>query len=78
MIRRTIEISGHGNHLYVSRSCASQENTDVHANRVIAALPPDGEVRLLRITDKQFERMQVFWGKMRKPTEKAPQQLQLF
>jgi len=60
------------------RYCASEENTEVHVKRAIAALPPDGEVRLLRVTDKQFERMQVFWGKMRKPAEKPPQQLQLF
>ena len=41
-------------------------------------LPPDGEVRLLTITDKQFERMRVFWGRKRKPTEPAPLQLELF
>lgn len=60
------------------RHCASQENTDVHENRVVASLPPDGEVRLLCITDKQYERMRVFWGKMRKPTEQPPRQLELF
>jgi CRISPR-associated protein Cas2 len=60
------------------RHCASEENADVHDNRVAAALPPDGEVRLLRITDKQYERMQVFWGRKRKPTEQPPRQLELF
>lgn len=60
------------------RHCASDENTDVHANRVAAMVPPDGEVRLLRITDKQYERMQVFWGEKRKPPEKPPAQLELF
>jgi len=44
----------------------------------VANLPPDGEVRLLAITDKQYERMRVFWGKMRKPTEQPPRQLELF
>lgn len=60
------------------RHCASEENSDVHEKRVSAALPPDGEVRVLRITDKQYERMQVFWGKRRKPTEPPPRQLELF
>ncbi len=61
-----------------TRHCASAENADVHEGRVGGMLPPDGEVRILRITDKQFERMRVFWGKMRKPTEQAPRQLELF
>ena len=60
------------------RHCASEENADVHEKRVSGALPPDGEVRVLRITDKQYERMHVFLGKMRKPTEQPPRQLELF
>lgn len=60
------------------RHCASEENLDVHEARVQAALPDDGEVRLLGITDKQFGRMRIFWGKLRKPPEKAPAQLELF
>ena len=60
------------------RHCASRENADVHEQRVVGHLPPDGEVRLLRITDKQYERMRVFWGRMRKPMEPPPRQLELF
>ena len=60
------------------RHCASEENADVHEGRVAVALPDDGEVRILRITDKQYERMRVFLGKMRKPTEQPPRQLELF
>ncbi len=60
------------------RHCASEENADVHETRVSAALPPDGEVRVLRITDKQYERMRVFLGRMRRLPEPAPQQLALF
>ncbi len=60
------------------RHCASEENADVHYKRVNAFLPPDGEVRVLTITDKQFERMRIFWGKMRKPTPAPPCQLELF
>ncbi len=60
------------------RHCASEENADVHYKRVQGFLPPDGEVRLITVTDKQFERMAIFWGKMRKPTPPAPRQLELF
>ncbi len=60
------------------RHCASGENADVHFQRVKNFLPPDGEVRLISITDKQFERMHTFWGKMRKPAPPAPRQLELF
>jgi CRISPR-associated protein Cas2 len=60
------------------RHCASEENADVHEKRVSGALPDDGEVRVLRITDKQYERMRVFLGKMRKSAESPPRQLELF
>lgn len=60
------------------RHCASEANGRVHADRVRAALPPDGEVRVLTITDKQFGRMQVFLGKKRVATETPALQLELF
>ena len=60
------------------RHCASEENAAVHIARTERALPPCGEVRLLCITDKQYERMKVFWGNRRKPPEKPPAQLELF
>lgn len=61
-----------------ARACPSRENADVHVGRVEGALPPDGEVRVLVITDKQFERMRVFFGKRRTKAESAPCQLELF
>lgn len=60
------------------RHCASRENAAVHTQRVERAVPDDGEVRVITITDKQFERMRVFWGKRRMPTEEPPAQLELF
>lgn len=60
------------------RHCASRENAEVHTARVEAIVPSDGEVRVLTITDKQYERMRVFWGKRRRPPEQAPLQLELF
>lgn len=61
-----------------ARHCPSAENFEVHSKRVLQNLPPDGEVRILAFTDKQFERMQVFRGKKRTPPEKPPCQLTLF
>lgn len=60
------------------RHCPSEENADVHEKRVKLHLPPDGEVRLLMVTDKQFERMKIFYGKTRKATERAPEQISFF
>lgn len=60
------------------RHCSSDENAQVHVNRVKSWLPPDGEVRIIKITDKQFGRIEVFYGKKRKPVEQAPHQLQFF
>ncbi len=60
------------------RHSASRENAAVHIKRVEAAVPDDGEVRVITITDKQFERMRIFWGKRRMPPEAPPAQLELF
>lgn len=60
------------------RYCASEENSAVHLRRVEANVPPDGEVRVVLVTQKQFERMRTFWGKMRKPAPPPPQQLEFF
>lgn len=58
-----------------ARPVASQESADVHVRRVESFLPDHGEIRILLFTDKQFERMRIFLGKMRKRPEKQPQQL---
>ncbi len=60
------------------RHCASEENAAVHTKRIKQWLPPDGEVRIMTITDKQFSRIQVFYGKIRAPTETPPEQISFF
>ncbi|MCK4840625.1 MAG: CRISPR-associated endonuclease Cas2 [Methylococcales bacterium] len=60
------------------RHSASDENAIVHVNRVKSRLPDDGEVRIIKITDRQFGKIEVFFGKKAKPIEKAPEQLTLF
>ncbi|MGJ8660558.1 MAG: CRISPR-associated endonuclease Cas2 [Bacteroidota bacterium] len=60
------------------RHCASRENLAVHSERVALMVPADGEVRVMSMTDKQFETMQVFYGKKRGKIEKPPAQLEFF
>lgn len=60
------------------RHCASDENAQVHSDRVKSGLPADGEVRIIKITDKQFAKIQVFYGKKYKPIEHSPEQLSFF
>lgn len=61
-----------------ARPCPSQEIATVHSRRVRLMIPPEGEVRILQVTDKQFGYMQCFFGKLPSKPEKAPQQLELF
>ena len=61
-----------------ARYCASEEAGQVYRNHVHGILPPDGHVRLMSVTDRQFGKMEVFYGKLREEPEPAPQQLMLF
>ena len=45
------------------RHSSSNENAVVHAKRVKQHLPDDGEVRIIRITDQQFGKIEIFYGK---------------
>ena len=49
-----------------------------HSRRARGNLPPDGHVRMIRITDAQFQRMEVFNGKIRSKTKKNLAQLTFF
>ncbi len=60
------------------RHSASEENAQVHIKRVKAALPADGEVRIFKITDKQFGKIEVFYGKRQQTIEETPKQLLFF
>ena len=61
-----------------ARCCPSEENATVHTVPVERMLPDNGEVRVLLLTDKQFERMRIFWGKLSGPPQAVPQQLEFF
>jgi CRISPR-associated protein Cas2 len=60
------------------RHCPSEENAAVHIRRIEKRLPPEGEVRILVVTEKQFERMRIFWGIIRTRPEPPSPQLTLF
>ena len=60
------------------RHCPSEENAEVHFRRIKEAVPVEGQVRILYITDKQFARMKIFFGKIEREPEGAPEQLLLF
>lgn len=60
------------------RHCPSQENAEVHIRRVKKILPEKGHIGILCITDKQFGRMELFYGKKEKPVSTPYQQLELF
>ncbi|MCS6820533.1 MAG: CRISPR-associated endonuclease Cas2 [Microscillaceae bacterium] len=59
------------------RFCGSRENADVHIRRVRKAVPPEGMVSILLVTDKQFGEMINIVGAKRQPPPKPPQQLTL-
>ena len=61
-----------------AKFCASRENAQKYYNYIQTAVPPDGRVRLLMITDKQFGDMVSLYGKTSEEIEKKPEQLLLF
>lgn len=61
-----------------ARHCASEEFAGGVRADVRAVLPPEGQVRVLSVTDRQFGKMEVYFGKKRRRTEDPPAQLMLF
>ena len=56
----------------------SEEAAEGLRATVRAGLPPHGQVRLVAITDHQFGRMDVFYGRKRRAAEEPPLQITLF
>ena len=63
--------------IYV-RHCPSVENATVHIARIKSMMPPKGSVSILCITDKQFGKIQIFYGRKEKAKPKVSPQLELF
>jgi len=61
-----------------TRCCPSRENAEVHIKRVKSILPPNGNIGIMCITDKQFGNMEIFCSAKPVKANPDPQQLQLF
>lgn len=61
-----------------ARHCPNEDQIKVHMDHVRQLLPAQGEVRMLAVTDRQFGRMESYFGEKRQPNEAAPTQLMLF
>ncbi|MFN9294873.1 MAG: CRISPR-associated endonuclease Cas2 [Planctomyces sp.] len=61
-----------------ARCCESEATAVTQRSQISQKLPPDGHVRLLMITDRQFGKMEVYQGKTRVANEQKPRQLEFF
>lgn len=61
-----------------ARHCASSENAEVHVRRVKSYLPEKGHIVIMKITDKQFGDMEIFYGRKETPKAGGGIQLELF
>ncbi len=61
-----------------ARFCEDEESSKKFRRRIKNELPPDGQVRVISITDKQFAKMDVYYGKNTDSVEQPPSQLMLF
>jgi len=61
-----------------ARFLPSEEAWDAYRRQVVNLLPPQGEVRLLAITDRQFGKMETYRARKLATSAKRPGQLLLF
>jgi CRISPR-associated protein Cas2 len=61
-----------------ARFIPSEEAAEAHRRTVKSCIPALGQVRLIAITDHQFARMEVFFGKRPRDPEDIPEQILLF
>ena len=61
-----------------ARYFPSEEGGTAASGRIRGELPPDGQVRLLCVTERQFGRQEVFVGRKRVKAEREPEQFMLF
>lgn len=61
-----------------ARICNGQDRIDKHLRRLQATIPEKGSVRIMQITDKQYERMKILVGSRQKNEKTKAEQLVLF
>jgi len=64
--------------LCLRRYLPSEEAADAHRSTIRAVIPPLGQVRLMTVTDHQFGKMEVFYGRKPREPEDIPEQILLF
>ena len=61
-----------------ARYIPSEEAAEAHRRIIRSAIPPLGQIRLVALTDHQFGKMEVYYGKKPKDPEEPPPQIMLF
>lgn len=61
-----------------ARYIPSEEAAEAHRRTVRVAVPALGQVRLVALTDHQFGKMEVFYGRKPRSPEPPPEQILLF
>lgn len=61
-----------------ARYLPSEEAADAHRRTVRSAVPPLGQVRIMAVTDHQFGKMEVFYGRKPREPEEPQNQMLLF
>lgn len=61
-----------------ARFFASEEASEAHRKALRSGVPPEGQVRFLSVTDRQFGKMEVVDGGIETEAEKPPRQVELF
>ena len=67
-----LQYSIYGRHL------ATREKGDAKCARVVSRVPPEGQIRLLRVTEAQFSAMEIVENYASKKAELAPGQLEFW
>ena len=61
-----------------ARICNGPERVDKHLRRLQVSIPEKGNVRVMQVTDKQYERMKILVGNKTKNEKTKSEQLVLF
>ena len=60
------------------RFCSSMAQASTYCQRIEAMLPDGGKVSIVQLTDKQYERILNFCGRLAEPPKRTPEQFDLF
>ena len=61
-----------------ARYCPGEDKAKGIRSKIKRHLPPDGEVRIMTLTDTQYANTQIYHGKLRAAPDKIPQQVEIF